>query len=315
MYSIIVVSLVVISLLAVYSFYTQPTNEFKAAIVDQLSLTWPNATFVEATNKTLSAAGYSLTYHEDSEVGVDFYRDLPTHGYKIILLRVHSALREGNSPPLDLFTSEPYSNKTHLDEQIPPRDWLDIVLYPGDNIRYFGITDSFVYNAMRGSFQNAVVIMMGCNGMDGRGYSRDIIGALVYRGAKVVIGWNASVTAFHTDIATDKLLYHLLIENRTIKDAVDTTNDEVVSDEPTTMLTFYPSKEYTYLHSTVDVSNYTIPHGPVKSVSTAMSNEYTSTFNATVVIALPLLSSAKGLGVSGGFRRKPFSVFHSALKP
>jgi hypothetical protein len=317
LYGLVVVTLVVVSLLAVYSFYAQPTSEFKAVLVDQLSLTWPNATFTEAMNNTLKASGYSLTYNEGSEVGVDFYRDLPTHGYKVILLRVHSALRQNDSKltaPLDLFTSEPYSNKTHLDEQIPPHDWLDIVFYPGDSNRYFGITDSFVYNAMRGSLQDAVVILMGCNGMDGRGYSRDIIGALVYRGAKVVIGWNDTVSAYNTDIATEKLLNHLLLENKTIKNAVDETNNEVAGQEKAELL-YYPSRVYPFLRSSVDVSNYTIPHGPQKSAASEMSNVYVSHLNETPILALPLLSSVEGLWTFNSFRRKPFSVFHNALKP
>ena len=313
---IAVVSLIAVSLLAVYSFYNQPNNEFKAAIVDQLSLTWQNATFSGAINNTLKSAGYSLTYHKGSEATVDFYRDLPAYGYKIILLRVHSALRQNDSEliaPLDLFTSEPYSNKTHLDEQIPPRDWLDIVMYAGDKNQYFGITNRFVYNAMRGSFQDTVVIMMGCNGLDGEGRSRDLVEALVYKGAKVVIGWNITVSAYHTDIATEKLLYHLLTENKTIKNAVDATNEEVGGQENTELI-YYPSKIYPFLHSGVDVSNYTIPHGPQKSVASEMSSEYVLPFEITGASAFSFGVLVQGFSGCKSLRRWTFSVFHSVSK-
>jgi hypothetical protein len=313
-YGIAVATIVVVSLLAVYSFYTQPNNEFKAAMLDQLSLTWPNATLTSAINNTLKATGYSLAYYNGSKVNVDLYSRFVSYGYKIVILRVHSAM--GNNSRgleyLDLFTSEPYSNKTHVDDQI--KGWLDIAMYPYDQQKYFGITDGFVYGAMQGNLQDAVVIMMGCNGMDGRGYSRNMLEALVNKGAKVVIGWNDTVTASHTDIATEKLLRHLLIENETIKDAVNATNNEMGQQERN-KLVYYPllNPGYPY-YSRVDVGNYRIPHGPTNSITTVMGDNFVFFFGTAGFSALTLLPSIKGFRASGRFRRYSSLVFHNALK-
>ncbi|MCJ7767042.1 hypothetical protein MUP79_01440 [Candidatus Bathyarchaeota archaeon] len=40
-----------------------PNPELKAAIVDQLSLTFPNQAFVEAAANTLKQAGYTVDYY------------------------------------------------------------------------------------------------------------------------------------------------------------------------------------------------------------------------------------------------------------
>lgn len=57
----------------------------KAAIVDQLSLTQPNPAFAETATGILEDAGYLVDYYPGEAVTVEFYRDLPTHGYDLIL--------------------------------------------------------------------------------------------------------------------------------------------------------------------------------------------------------------------------------------
>jgi hypothetical protein len=265
LYGMAAIALTVVSLLAVYAFSNQPNDGFKAAIIDQLSSNadYMNVTFVKAATDMLTAAGYQVTYYKGSDVTVDFYRSLPQHGYKILVFRVHSALYNGTSAPLDFFTSEPYDHNAYVDDQIANR--LDIAMYQQGGTRYFGILPSFVTNAMWGNFQNATIILMGCNGLDGQHPSRSqtMITALLSKGAKVVIGWNASVSVTHTDIATERLLYHLLGKNQTVKDAVTSTNNEVAPDEPANELRYEPSP---------NVDNYTIPHGPSTSVAAKMNS-------------------------------------------
>jgi hypothetical protein len=309
LYSLAIVTLVVVSLLAVYAFYNQPDNEFKATIIDQLSLTAPNQTFVETANKTLTTSGYQVTYYKGSDVNVDFYQQLPQNGYKILLFRVHSALRLDNNgnltAPLDLFTSEPYTpanEAKHETYLVPPSNWLDEVMYFEGGEKYFGITSDFVTHATWGSFQNATIILMGCNGLDSQGRSAAMLQALVGKGAKVVIGWDALVSADHTDIAIERLLYHLLIENKTVEDAVTATNNEIKPDTVAkNELRYYPSSS----------GNYIIPHGPSKSAATKIGGDCILPSSNEGFLALPLLFSVMGLVAFEKFRRKTSSIFQS----
>ncbi len=320
LYGIAAAAIVVVSLIAIYSFHNLPNNGFSAAIIDQLSSTqeYTNTTFTQAASNTLMTTGYQVTYYKGSDVTVDFFQGLPTDGFKILIFRVHCALALNATgavtAPLDFFTSEPYSSTAHGSFQY--YNWLDKAVYngTGNKNEYFGINPGFVTNAMEGSFQNATIILMGCNGLDGQLRSESMLQALVDRGAKVIIGWNASVSMPHTDAATDYLLYHLLVENETVKDAINATNKEIGLDtDYKNELLYYPSNSAPF-HCGVDVGNYTIPHGPSKSAATNMGDNYILSSASEGVLALPLLLSAKGLCVSGKFRRKTFSVSHSVSK-
>lgn len=51
---------------------TNPASaQSKAAIVDQLSLTYPNQTFTQTATNTLKQAGYSVDYYPGEEVTVE----------------------------------------------------------------------------------------------------------------------------------------------------------------------------------------------------------------------------------------------------
>jgi hypothetical protein len=214
------------------------TNELKpkAAIVDQLSLTFPNQTFIETATNILKQAGYGVDYYPGEAVTVNFYRNLPTHGYKIIILRVHSALGWYGEPPVCLFTSEPYSQDRFIYEQLT--DQLTRAYYnvSGESKYYFGILPEFVRSSMSGRFEKAIVFMMGCNGLS----YIDMAKAFTDKGAKVYIGWYNSVSVSHTDAATIKLLQHYLIEKLTLKQSIQETFKEVEFDPYKSLLIYYP---------------------------------------------------------------------------
>jgi hypothetical protein len=265
----------------------------------------------------LTAAGYQVTYYKGSDVNVDFFQTLPTDGYKILIFRVHSALRLSSSgtslgPPLDFFTSELYSEATHVEEQ--ELHQLDIVMYnQTSKTQYFGISPSFVSGAMEGSFQNATIILEGCNGLDGQGRSETMLQALVNKGARVIIGWNASVSVNHTDIAVDDLLHDLLVENETVKEAVSTTNSEIAPDPANNNeLLYYPSQS-TLFHCGVDVGNYTVPHYS-KSAATETGANYALSSTDESVLATFLPLSVKEPGAFRKLRKKTSSASHTVLK-
>lgn len=208
---------------------TGSLSELKAAIVDHLSLTYPNQTFVQTATDILKQAGYRTDYYPGEKVTVEFYRNLPTHGYKVVVLRVHSALVSTDKPPVTLFTSEPYSQTKYVYEQL--RDEVGWVTYRLENDKpkeptYFGISPLFVSQTMKGNFQDTAIVMMGCNGLT---YT-DMAEAFIQRGAKVYISWSNAVLASHTDLATTNLLQRLLAEQRTVEQAIEDTHRAVGAD-------------------------------------------------------------------------------------
>jgi len=238
--------LIILICYAIYSFSlsnvdTPQASSLKAAIVDHLSLSQPNQTFIQTSTNILETAGFTVDYYKGEEVTVEFYRKLPSYGYSIIILRVHSTATEaqGTESPVTLFTSEIYSKAKYVSEQLASQ--LVSVSFSEEErergIRYFGITPLFVSQAMRGRFQNTIIVMMGCEGLDNPLMAE----AFVQRGAKVYISWNQGVLASHTDLATTHLLQHFLLEKRTLIESLRETFEEVGFDPVyESLLIYYP---------------------------------------------------------------------------
>jgi hypothetical protein len=212
----------------------------KATIIDQLSSTYPNNTFYLTANVMFHEEGWRMDYCALAGVpdSIDFCRSLPVRGYKIIILRVHTALNP-DTGTLAMFTSEKWDDTkattTYLDDTINNR--LAKVRVTANSTEYFGITPNFV-KAMNGNFQDATVIMMGCDGLTNTRMAE----AFIEKGAKIYIGWTGLVSAEHTDAATQQLLSHLLNEKKTVEKAVEDTLSEVGRD-PTygSTLSYYPT--------------------------------------------------------------------------
>jgi hypothetical protein len=261
-YGIIAVAFILACFLVYSSLHSSPP---KVAIVDQLSAIpgQSNQTFVDACKKIVEESGLTWAYYNGNKVTVNFYRNLPSCGTSLIILRVHSAIMRtetGIVSTLGLFTSELYSDAKagttyrsdiYFDGEYH-NDSLFIGYFSGENIRYFAIGPKFVEERMNGKFQNTVIIMMGCEGL---GYNitgarvtyTAMAEAFVKKGAKVYIGWDGSVSVNHTDQETLDLLQSLILEKRTIQGAVD----EIAAD-PTyeSELKFYPD----------GAGNYAIPN-------------------------------------------------------
>jgi len=216
-----------------------------AAIVDHLSLTAPNQTFIHTSADMLKTVGFTVDYYKGEEVTVEFYRNLPTHCYDLIILRVHSALGPYLKPPLALFTSEPYSKAKYVYEQLT--DQLVSVNFIEDQKpvepSFFGITPEFIKHSMSGDFQKAIIIMMGCNGLT---YT-DMAEAFIEKGAKVYVSWSGSVLASYTDHAITTLLRHFVKEKRTLKESVQETFKELGGDPVyKSLLIYYPLEAQNY---------------------------------------------------------------------
>jgi hypothetical protein len=217
------------------------SSQLKAAIVDQLSLTFPNQTFIETATSTLEQAGYTVDYYAGEEVTVEFYRNLPTHGYGLIILRAHSSAAELEGEefvetPVGIFTSESYSQTKYVYEQLTDQLLMASYAMPQPPY-YFGIVPKFVTSSMKNTFQNTIIIMMGCEGLN----NTKMAEAFIQKGAKAYIGWKGSVSASHTDTATTRLLQHLITDKQTTNQAIDNTMKEVGPDPSyKSLLIYYP---------------------------------------------------------------------------
>lgn len=223
-------------------FYLNPSNQTptdenppdqlppKAVMVDHLSFReeTKNETFKISSINILETAGFEVTYYPGKSVTVSFYRNLVSHNYDLIVLRVHSAMI-GNSTNLGLFTSELLDESKYNTPSTPYYD--DVInkrivraYFPDDPTQYFAITPEFIEKY--GNFQNTTIIMMGCDGLK---YDT-MAEAFRRKGAKVCIGWNGLVSTPHTDHATTRLLQHL-VQGNTVEKAVEKTMDEVGSEK------------------------------------------------------------------------------------
>jgi len=122
-----------------------PTSERKAAIVDHLSLTIPNQTFVDTVTSILQQAGYSVDYYQGEKVTVDLYRNLPTYGYGIVILRVYPGANPERKA-VGFLSAEPYSSTKYIYEQL---DGQFVKIYynvrsSGGSQEYFGINKGFI---------------------------------------------------------------------------------------------------------------------------------------------------------------------------
>lgn len=208
---------------------SEPAGPPRAAIVDQLSLTFPNADFRKQATSMLEQAGYTVDYIAGDDVTVDFYRQLPKRDYDVLIVRAHSARIQGEfrGKQLDeavIFTNEPYDEKAYPDEQRDAR--LDVAYTQKSAPHYFGITADFVQYSMTSDFDGTTVIMMGCEGLASDRTAQAFVG----KGADTYISWDNTVSASHTDAATERLLQHMLIDGSSADDAVAQTMAELGPD-------------------------------------------------------------------------------------
>jgi len=248
-YGLIAVAIVFLCLLT-YFFLHSPSQtninqgfSYKAAIVDHLSLSAPNPTFNKTASTILEEAGFTVDYYPSEEVTVNFFRNLPKHGYGLIVLRVHSGIGVVKTDWVCLFTSERYTRSKYVDEQLAGRIMAACYQSPPEPPYFFGINPDFVKLSTNGRFQDTIVIMMGCDGLRYPSMAE----AFIKKGAKVYISWDKAVLASHTDKATIQLLQHLIIEKQTIKKAVTETNKEVGPDpQDGSILLYYPNSADNY---------------------------------------------------------------------
>jgi hypothetical protein len=216
------------------------TFYFRAAIVDEESLTCPDPSFVQNATTTLQNGGFLVDYIKGADVTVDFYKNLPTQDYGIIILRVHSGVNNGSSWVF-MCTSENYSTKKYVLEQLDGELWHADLTSTGEDV--FGLGPDF---KMNGHFENTIIIMMGCCGLyiKGPNVYDGLAKMLVSNGAKTYVGFSDKVTASGSDNAVLQLLQNLLVKRETLGNAVGSTPSDPITGA---YLIGYPSSEFSFV--------------------------------------------------------------------
>ena len=215
----------------------------RAAIVDQLYILEHNPTFIAETTAILESYGFTVDLWQGEEVTVEFYRELPQHGYKLIVFRVHSglllALEESEVKPLEttyLFTGETYKTTKYVSEQLT--DKVSNALMAEDFPLVFAVNSGFIKDS-KGNFDNTAIITMGCESY----YFDDMATTFIEKGASVYIGWSTVVSLKYVDATTLDLLGNLCTENMTVAQGIARTMAELGHDPYfNAYLKHYPSE-------------------------------------------------------------------------
>ena len=214
------------------------SDELKAAIIDQLYSLQPNPGFIERTTEQLKDYGFKkVDVYQGDDVTVDFYRKLPTYGYRLIIFRVHSGLLIGRQSVANqtwLFTSEPYSRMRYFFQQMRGQ-----VTHATTNLGtplVFAVGAKFITQGLE-KFTNTAIIMMGCAALE----SEDLAQAFIRKGASTYMAWDATVGLNYVDDATATLMEKLFLEELTIANAVAETMEEKGPDPNNkAVLKYYP---------------------------------------------------------------------------
>jgi len=186
----------------------RPIDRRSAAVIDELSLTDPDPAFLVNATSSLTAAGYHVDYYPPSRATVSLFQVLPRLGYGLVIIRSHASSDA-------IVTSQPYSQSQYVWPQLTG-SLSDEKISNGDD--YFAITSDFVNNQMQGSFQEATIIVMGCQSVQG---TPDFAAAFIHKGAGAFVGWDNMVSLQYTDESTAHLV-KLIALGRPVENAVQT---------------------------------------------------------------------------------------------
>ncbi len=190
---------------------THRTSAQSALILDPLALNYPDPGFVANLTSSLTSAGFSVRYVGPPGSGVDMFRQLPSLGYDMVVIRAHSASRQA------IITSQPYNQSLYKDDQVSGGL---VAGEAGDGPLYFAIAQGFVRNSMAGRFQDSTILVMGCSTFQGQ---HGLADAFLDKGARFFVGWDNSVTIIHTDTSTVSLAREMAT-SRPVPEAVSLTN-------------------------------------------------------------------------------------------
>jgi hypothetical protein len=201
---------------------TSPTSGgLKAAIIDQLYLRQPNPDFITQTTQLLESAGFMVDVWQGSDVTVDFYRKMPSMGYRFILFRVHSGTLmelQGDKtvelPDTYIFTAENYTTSRYVIDQLSNK--VSYAVMEEGTPAVFAVNSAFIKSA-KGAFNRTVILSMGCESFR----HSDLEQAFIAKGASVYIGWSDVVTLEHVDKVTLQLVKNYITGAMTVQQGIN----------------------------------------------------------------------------------------------
>ena len=211
-------------------------------ILDQLASYNRNEELITTVRSYLAQAGYTVEVFSGTQITVDLYRQLPSRGYGVIILRVHSSStmeigdsRVASGAPVYLLTGEPHNQLGYTYDQM--MGYVRPVRI--DSGTFFGIGPEFVAQRMQGTFRDTIIILAGCESLKNTNMAK----ALIAKGASHVIGWSDTVELAHNDKAIISLTRALFERRLSPTKAVTSTMQEIGKD-PTfqSFLICYPTE-------------------------------------------------------------------------
>lgn len=219
--SISVAITIILIVFAVHHLFLSESDVFSlnAIIVDQLAKTNSNPSFKGNATTLLENCGFNVEYYFNDSIDVNFFKSLAERRYGIIILRVHSALREGGST-VDLFTNEIWDEHKYAQEF--EKELVVYGNYYGDPNYYCAITYRFI-ESLPGRFPKSIIFSMGCWSL--KKGCEELAQAFIYKGALAYIGWTDEILPKDTDAETLNLLKMLLKDDYSLGDAVANTKE------------------------------------------------------------------------------------------
>lgn len=227
-YVAFVIIIILVATVVSLQFFFRGQGSPKAAIIDQLgssklddAVRDGNQTFIEATEELLYKRFSVVDYYSDNAT-VEQYKQLASEDYKLIIWRAHTAL-DLDSDYIAIATTDRIDSTDYGQYTGQYLQYLENGQLTFDNITedpqslYFSITPKFIEQLMPGTFQDTVIVLMGCNGLE-QGYLKTAQ-ALEAKGAKVFISWNGWISPSDNDDGATLLLQYLINENDTVSTA------------------------------------------------------------------------------------------------
>jgi len=199
-----------------------PAIQRDIALIDQLGSDQANPAFAENLSSVAKNAGHTIDYYPTGTATVDFFVNLPSRGYQIIILRTHGDGLVATDPAA-IVTSDHYSNSQHVADQLTDR----VTSVDVNGTRYFALEPGFVSDVMCGRFSGTLVLAMFCASVGPQHQS--LAKAFVEKGAGDYIGWNGVVTVSHADWAFESLV-KLLLEGKPVDKSIQDVMTTVGAD-------------------------------------------------------------------------------------
>jgi hypothetical protein len=196
-------------------------NVPKAAILDGLYDTEPNATLIESMVNCISSAGYRVDVFRGTNVTIDLLRNIG--GYKILILRLHSTIHTDGF--LYIFSGEQYTESKYVNEQLMGAV-RKAYTFNESETPYFALNAVFLGNNNPDGLKGTTIILTGCNGTA----TPYVIQRFFERGVKAYISWNGYVDLSHSDEATLRLVRALYTEKLGLNEATTEVMKEVGPD-------------------------------------------------------------------------------------